>query len=144
MKKISEIIAPILFFNFKTAISLKSETNVKVSVSSETRLKVSIFTRASIPRESGLRWNDQARVRKGTEKGQSRRTSPFEGRKETDESEQVPFVGSRLFEYRISHELVHLNLGKTVEIMWLSEGSGKDILLSSLYVTGSHKSSSKA
>lgn len=50
IKKISEILVPIIFFNFKTAINLKSEINFNASLSSEIRLRVSIFTRAYLTR----------------------------------------------------------------------------------------------
>lgn len=99
------MLAPVIFFNFKTAINLKCETNVNASLSCEIRLRVSIFTHAYVSEENGVRWNEWGGGMKGKEKGQSWCTPPFEGKREAAESEKAPHVGSRLFQYRVFGQL---------------------------------------
>lgn len=107
-KKISEILVPIIFFNFKTAMNLKSESNVNASLSSESRLKVCVFTRAYMPGKGGLRWKDRRERWKARKRGRVCAHPPLKGGRR-----ELMSQGSGLFQGTISRELVNLNLGKT-------------------------------
>lgn len=112
-------------------MNLKSESNVNASLSSERRLKVCVFTCNYMPGKGGLRWKDQARALEGTKEGQGLCTSPLW--REEGESWWVRDPGYLRVRYPAS-SLIWTWGKRLVETIWPSEGSGKDILLSSLYV----------
>ena len=104
-KKNPETAVPTILYNFKSAITLKSEINFHISLCSEIRLKgiVSVHVRVIRGEKQG----------KG---GQWVHVSPTGGRKETAKSEKAP-CGMQL----ISVQDSMLNLGKTVETIWPSK-----------------------